>query len=71
MKYFIITIYGTPTDEVAKKLWDDIAHFNVNLMILDNRSFIFGEAFDNVIDIIAAKAEHLGLEIETERRKLK
>lgn len=67
MKYFIITINGALPKDVADKLWEDIVKYDVNLMILDKNSYIFGNAFDSVIDVLLEKASKLGFATELER----
>lgn len=67
MRHFIILIDGVPPVEVANKFWVEIARFNVNFMVLDRQSFIYGNATDDVIDTIHKKAERFGFVMELER----
>ena len=67
MRWFTISIDGTPPTEVANKFWVEISRFDVNFMVLDRYSFIYGYANDNVIEILYNKAKKLGFEVEIER----
>ena len=67
MRWFTISIDGAPRPEVANKFWVEISRFDVNFMVLDRYSFIYGYANDNVIEILSNKAKKLGFEVEIER----
>lgn len=67
MRYFTISIDGQPPTEVADKFWIEISRFDVNFMVLDRSSFIYGYATDNVIDILYEKAKKLGFKLDIER----
>lgn len=71
MRYFTISIDGQPPTEVANKFWVEISRYDVNFMVLDRSSFIYGYATDNVIDTIYEKAKELGFELDLERGELK
>lgn len=67
MRHFVILIDGVPPIEVANKFWVEIARFDVNFMVLERQSFIYGKATDEVINILHKKAERFGFVIELER----
>lgn len=68
MRWFMISIDGEPPVAVANKFWVEISRYEVNFMVLDRSSFIYGYATDNVIDIIYEKAKELGFTLDIERR---
>lgn len=67
MRYFTISIDGVPPVERANKFWVEIARYEVNFMVLDRSSFIYGYANDNVIDILYDKAKKLGFKLDIEK----
>lgn len=70
MQWFTISIDGVPPVEKANKFWVEISRYNVNFMVLDRSSFIYGYADDYIIDILYEKAKELGFELDIERRCL-
>lgn len=67
LRWFNISIDGQPPTKVANKFWVEIARYNVNFMVLDRSSFIYGYAEDYVIDILYEKAKELGFKLDIER----
>lgn len=67
MRYFTISIDGVPPVEVANKFWVEVARFDVNFMVLDRSSFIYGYADDYVVDTLYKKAKKLGFALDVER----
>lgn len=67
MRNFTISIDGVPPVEKANKFWAEIARYDVNFMVLDRSSFIYGYATDSVIDVLYEKAKELGFKLDIER----
>lgn len=67
MRNFTISIDGVPPVEKANKFWVEIARYDVNFMVLDRSSFIYGYATDSVIDVLYEKAKELGFKLDIER----
>lgn len=70
MQWFTISIDGVPPVEKANKFWVEISRYNVNFMVLDRSSFIYGYADDYIVDILYEKAKELGFALDIERRCL-
>lgn len=70
MQWFTISIDGVPPVEKANKFWVEISRYNVNFMVLDRSSFIYGYADDYIINILYEKAKELGFALDIERRCL-
>ena len=67
MKHFVITIEGVPPKEVADNLWANIVQYDVNLLVLDKHSYIYGNATDSTVELLLKEAEKLGFAVEIER----
>ena len=70
MRQFWITIKGAPELDVSDKLWEDIKSDNVNLTVLEHKSYIYGQK-DNatiikIIDAIMKLGYRVDIEISPE-----
>ena len=69
MGHFVIFVDGVPPIEVANQFWKDIIRFDVNFMVLDKQSFIYGNATDETVAELMKKAEVFGFPLNIERGK--
>lgn len=69
MGHFVIFVDGVPPIEVANQFWKDIIRFDVNFMVLDKQSFIYGNATDETVDELMEKAKVFGFPLNIERGK--
>lgn len=67
MRHFVIIIDGVPPVMVADKFWVEIARFDVNFMVLDKQSFIYGDATDKTIGILLEKSSQFGFNVKLDR----
>lgn len=67
LRWFSISLNGQLPTRVANKFWVEIARYDVNFMVLDRVSYIYGYAEDYVIDKVYEKAKELGLKLDIER----
>ena len=66
MRQFWITIKGAPELDVSDKLWEDIKSDNVNLTVLEHKSYIYGQKDNATILRILDKVLELGYRVEVE-----
>lgn len=64
---FFITIYGSLDKDVADKLWTECEPARVNLTVLDQKAYIYGDSDDKTVNILAAAAAKTGFMVEVER----
>lgn len=69
MKNFTITIKGVPPVEEANQFWRDIEFYNVNFLVWDKSSYIYGNTSDENIETLFEEAKRFGFELELERGK--
>ena len=63
MKYWFI-IKEPLSEEVARDLWDKIAPYRANLTVLYDRAYIYGEADDMDVQMVAVTLANTGLQVE-------
>lgn len=66
MRQFWVTIKGAPELDVSDKLWEDIRGDNVNLTVLEHKSYIYGQKDNATILRIIDKVLELGYRVEVE-----
>ena len=66
MRQFWITIKGAPELDVSDKLWEDIKSDNVNLTVLEHKSYIYGQKDNDTILKTIGKVLELGYRVEVE-----
>ena len=57
---FMFSILGEPPKEVADKFWSDIEQYKVNFTVLDGKCFVYGNANEEVENILFEKVLELG-----------
>lgn len=63
MKYWFI-IKQPLSEEVARSLWDRIAPYRANLTVLFDRAYVYGDADDLIVQMVAVELVNSGLNVE-------
>lgn len=66
MRQFWITIKGAPELDVSDKLWEDIKSDNVNLTVLEHKSYVYGQKDNATIIKIIETIMKLGYRVDIE-----
>lgn len=66
MKTFWFTIKGTMDKDVSDKLWKNLKGYNVNLTVLEERAYIYGQKSDEVIAEILELVLGFDLRVDVE-----
>ena len=64
---YLITIYGSLPEQVGDRLWRKCERVKANLTVLDQKAYIYGDADDKTINMLAVEAGKTGYMVEVER----